>query len=625
MSTLATLVVSLVGDIGKFTADMKQAEGQAKSAGGGISSALNGALGTVGNIAKAAGAAVVAGIGAATGAAIAGVTAYNHWADTLDSLGDVLGTTADESAGLAVAIRIVGGDVDGITGQMAKLVKGLGDADGKAGPTAKALKALGVSAWDANGNLKGSTSILTAVADQLAKMPDGLEKTKIMTDLFGKSGKDLSDTMNALANGGLAAAEEKARALGLAIGEDGVNKSIEFGKSFETIKLAAEGLAVSVGGVLMPIIVPAIQKFTEWAVSVMPQVRAGIEGVFTWIQANVGPIIAAMVAWLQSAVAWVQTNWPIISAEISGAFEKARAVVEPIINAISNFIQSVFGAIGTFLQTHGAEIQAFVSTAWAGIQQIVNTVTAIVSGVVSNVFNAIAGFIREHGAQIQIILDTAWKQVKTVVETAINVVKGVVNTVMAVLKGDWSTAWNTIKSTVDTIWNGIKALWQNFWDGVDSILHTMGTSIQGVWDSFWGGVRATVDRIWNGILGFLEGAVNGAIDIVNGMIQGFNDTLGQIMGPIALIPHVTLGMAGDYAAAGYALGAAFSSGMAGGLQPALAGATANMAAIGSGQGGDRFVFGDIIINEAQAMSAADVAQAVMDEAARRADSRMRLR
>lgn len=613
MSTLATLNVVLNGDIGGFLKAMKQAENQSQSSGG----LIGRALGTIGDVAKLAGAAAVAGIGMAVGAAVGGVTAFNNWAGTLDSLGDVLGTTADESAGLAVAIRTVGGDVQGITGQMAKLVKGLGEAGGKAGPTGKMLEKLGVNAYNANGSLKSSTQILTAVADRLSKMPDGLEKTAAMTTLFGKSGKDLSDTLNALANGGLAAATDKAKALGLAIGEDGVNKSIEFGKSFETIKMAAEGLAVSVGSVLMPIIVPAIQKFTEWAVSVMPQLRQGIETAFTWIQTNVGPIIAAMVAGLQTAVAWVQKNWPIISTEITGAFEKARAVVEPIINAIDGFIRSVFGAIGTFLQTHGAEIKGFIETAWQGVQQIVSTLATIISGVVTGVFNGIRDFINEHGAQLQIIFDTVWKQIQVVVNTAINVVKTILDTVTAVIRGDWSTVWNNIKSIVTTIWNAITSLWNNFWTGVKNVLNSMGIDVQKAWEGFWGGIRATVENIWNGIKMFIQNAVNGVIDVINGMIQGFNNSLGQITGALALIPHVNLFSAGQSAGQSYAEGVKASV-------SDINATVSGLAASAAGAGGSQFSFGDIIINEAQQMNAADVAQAVMDEAGRRADARIRL-
>src|SRR5512139_4128887 len=298
MSTLATLNVVLNGDIGGFLKSMKQAESQSSSSSNIIQNALSG----IGTVAKVAAAGAVAAIGAVSGAAIAGVAAFNSWAGELDSIGDVLGTTADESAALAVAIGRVGGDVQGITGQMARLVNGLEDTKGKLGPAGKLLNDMGVAFRNVKGEMLPATEILTAVADKIAAMPDGLEKTRVMTELFGKSGKDLSDTMNALANGGLKAAEDRARALGLAIGDEGVDKSIQFGKSFETLKMALQGVAVSIGNTIMPVLVPLIQKFAEWAVSVMPQVRAAIEAVFEWLQTNVGPVIETVIGALQNVI-----------------------------------------------------------------------------------------------------------------------------------------------------------------------------------------------------------------------------------------------------------------------------------------------------------------------------------
>lgn len=536
MSTLATLNVVLNGDVGGFLKAMKDSESQASSS----SNLISRALGGIGDVVKVAAGVAVAGITAAIGAAATGVVAFQSWGKQLDDLSDVLGTTADESAGLAVAIKIVGGDVGGITAQMAKLVKGLGETEGKLGPTGKLMKSLGIAFEDANGKMLPSTTILTSIADKLAVMPDGLEKTKIMTQLFGKSGKDLSDTLNALANGGLAAAEEKARALGLAIGEEGVGKSIEFGKSIETIKLAAEGVAVSIGSMVMPVLLPLIEKFSEWGVSVMPQVRAGIEAVFGWIQANVGPIIQALIGWLQQAVAWVTANWPKIRDTVVGAFEQVRAAIEPIINAISAVVTAVFGAIGTFLNTHGTEIRTFLEGAWNGIQEILTGIWNVISTVVTGVFNAIRDFLATHGATIQASLQLAWDTIRTIVDTVIHAMQGIIDTVMAIIHGDWSKAWESIKDVVETIWNGIKTLWTNFWTGIDNILKSFGVNVGEAWRNLWNGVREFFEGIWNGIRKFFVDAINSVIDLINGLIDSFNDSIGKFLGPIQRLQRISL-------------------------------------------------------------------------------------
>ncbi len=497
MSTLASLNVILNGDVSSFLKSMKQAEDQTSSSTNIISRGLS----AIGDVAKVAAGAVVAGVGAMAGAAVAGVAAFNNWAGTLDSLGDVLGTNADESAALAVAIKGVGGDVEGMTGQMAKLAKGLIDDNGKISATGKLAQSMGIAFRDARGHLLPTTTILENVANKLAKLPDGLEKTRIMTALFGKSGKDLSDTMNALANGGLEAARKKAEALGLAIGDEGVNRSIEFGKSIETIKMAAEGVAVSIGSTFMPIVQPAIQKFSEWAVSVMPQVRTGLESVFTWIQTNVGPIVQGVITTFQTAVAWVQTNWPQIQTTVTGVFDQINAFLGPILQGIDSVIRGVFGGVKTFLQTHGAEIKNFLQNAWERISSIVSGVAQIVQTVVSTVFGAIATFLQDHGAQIQGILEGAWNAIRGVVNTALGAIQGIINTVLAVIHGDWEGAWNTFKATVMNVWNFIN----------NSIITPALNFLKGLLETAWGGIKTAAETLWNGLKTIVETAFNNII------------------------------------------------------------------------------------------------------------------
>jgi phage-related protein len=516
MSTLATLNVVLNGDIGGFLKSMKQAEDQSKSS----TNIIQRALGGIGDVAKVAAVGAVAAIGAVSSAAIAGVVAFESWGHKLDDIGDVLGTSANESAGLAVAIRRVGGDVDGITTQMAKLSKGLLDVNGKTTPTAKLMQHLGIQFKDAKGQILPAAQVLTNVADKLAAMPDGLEKTAIMTNLFGRTGKDLSDTMNALANGGLKNAEEKAKKLGLAIGEDGVNRSIEFGKSMEDLKMTLEGLAVSVGSVIMPVIQPLIQKFSEWAIDTMPQVRAGLEAVFSWIQTNVGPILDSLIAGIQTVVAWVQNNWPQIQTTIVTTWNNIRALVEPALNAIASFIQSVFGAIATFIQTHGEDIKNFIATTWSQIRGIVEPVVTWFYQTVTSVFGGLAKWINDNQGEIQRIFQGVWDGIKMFVGTVLELIRGIVNAVLALLRGDVKGALDAIGQMFRNIWDGIK-------DYVGKAVETMRMILLIAWKvisdaatNAWNGIRTWIETAWNNIIDFLKSLPAKLFDLGKQIIEG---------------------------------------------------------------------------------------------------------
>lgn len=223
--------------------------------------------------------AMAAGVAAAAAAITGSAMAAANWFDSLDAIGDVLGTTASESAALSVAIRGVGGNTEAITTQLSFMARGLTDAKGKLGPTGQALKALGIRTTDAGGKMKSTTRLLVEVATKLDAMPDGLAKTAAMMDVFGKSGKDMSDTIAALAGKGLDKASAKAKAFGLDLGEDGVANAIAFKRALANLGMAAQGLGISFGAALMPHITPLLEQFGAWAQSIAPDIAARLGGV----------------------------------------------------------------------------------------------------------------------------------------------------------------------------------------------------------------------------------------------------------------------------------------------------------------------------------------------------------
>lgn len=336
MGTLGTMVVKLVAETGQFTDAMEKSANKAKEVAEGIGNALKA-------IDKFAMQAAVGGIKAIGDAIGTSIEKYTEWGDTLDSLGDVLGTDVDQSAGLAVAIRGVGGDVDAITGQMAKLVNGLENSKGELSTSGMAMANLGLSFRETNGEMRPAIDMLVDIADKLSVMPDGLEKTAIMTDLFGKSGKDLSDTMNALANGGFMAAADKADAFGLSLNSTGVNSAIAFKKSLADLQMMGDGLAVTFGGELMPIIVPLLQKFTDFAQKHMPEIRQAIKNVVDFVETSLIPLFEKMAPVLSNPIFAAQK---IIIQSVLTAEKFVTDMINGMIIGVNNFTNDLAAKLG---------------------------------------------------------------------------------------------------------------------------------------------------------------------------------------------------------------------------------------------------------------------------------------
>jgi hypothetical protein len=266
--------------LSEYLSGVGQAEGSTVSAASRISGGLT-AIG--GTIVLGALAAAAAAIGTVVGAAVAAVPAFTNWAEKLDGIGDVLGTTSEESAALAVAIQKVGGNADDITKQMAFMTKSLVTAKGEVGPAGMMMEELGISFRDANGELLPSIDIIQNVADKVGNMPDGLEKTRIMMGLFGKSGKDMSDALASMAGDGLQAASEAAKEMGLSLSDDATDGAIQLGRQWNMLKMTGQGLMVSFGQELAPALGDLLAKFSELAQDALPKIRAVLPKIASFV------------------------------------------------------------------------------------------------------------------------------------------------------------------------------------------------------------------------------------------------------------------------------------------------------------------------------------------------------
>lgn len=105
----------------------------------------------------------------------------------------------------------------------------------------------------------------------------------------------------------------------------------------------------------------------------------------------------------------------------------------------------------------------------------------------------------------------------------------------------WNGFWTGIGQFVSNAWNNwIVAPIQAAWSWVQNAIQAGLSFINAAWNNTWTGLGNIVKGIWNGVLGWIEGGVNGAIDLINGMIKGVNSIGGAIGIELSLIPKVRL-------------------------------------------------------------------------------------
>jgi hypothetical protein len=131
---------------------------------------------------------------------------------------------------------------------------------------ATSFKRLGIDVKDLNGKVKPTEQLFSEVADKLAKMPDGANKTATAMQFFGRSGANLIPTLN-LGAEGLKANADEAERLGRIIGGDTARASETWNDNLARLVSSLTGIVNAITAGLLPVLSPLIVRMTDWIAS----------------------------------------------------------------------------------------------------------------------------------------------------------------------------------------------------------------------------------------------------------------------------------------------------------------------------------------------------------------------
>lgn len=153
-------------------------------------------------------------------------------------------------------------------------------------PFESALKTLGVRAFDANGKLRTFDDLMPEIMRAFSQMPDGVKKSALAMDLFGKSGTKFLDFLSQ-GDEGLQKAIELGKLYGLTMSSDMVQATQDFQNAMEISKMGMQGFWVQIGAKVLPVanrfvnffnykMLPPLIKFAQW---IAPKLGEGLERV----------------------------------------------------------------------------------------------------------------------------------------------------------------------------------------------------------------------------------------------------------------------------------------------------------------------------------------------------------
>lgn len=204
------------------------------------------------------------GVGRTLGVAFAGVSvagfiaAIDKSIDRMDAAYEAaqkIGTTTENYTALEFAFEQSGLSAEQLKSSMVKLSKAIVDARDPASASAEAFRRLEIDP----SKFDDPVDALKVLADRFATLPDGIDKTALAAEIFGKRvGPDLLPLLNA-GSAGINELMKEAERLGIVFGDDIGKKADEFKDSVGALKEQAVGLAIDIATELLPTLLEIVR------------------------------------------------------------------------------------------------------------------------------------------------------------------------------------------------------------------------------------------------------------------------------------------------------------------------------------------------------------------------------
>ena len=230
-----------------------------ESAAGSTVSRVNDLKGSLATLAAGAG---LAGIG------IKMANEAAEYANAVRDIKNLTGETAENASLLKAEFGYFGISSEQATGSIAKFQKNLAAAretmykaqqEGK--KSTDAFSKLGMSLDDITKNT--TFEVLSKIQEKMRGMSDAAEKDRISMELFGKSGYQMMDFLNATPEQ-LQAISDKFEKLGLIMNDENLDAAIKYERQMNALKGTTSKLAIGIGTELIPVLTEQV----EWLNSV---------------------------------------------------------------------------------------------------------------------------------------------------------------------------------------------------------------------------------------------------------------------------------------------------------------------------------------------------------------------
>lgn len=361
--------------------------------------------------------------------------------------------------------------------------------------TAEGFKAIGLNAAEMSAEFgKGGESAKKAFSETvkaLSSIEDPLERDAAGVALFGTMWEDLGPDVIAQ----LGDIEDGAYSTGNALEEIQDVKYDDLGSMLEGLKRSVEMLALPLGEALIPVLTELIEEVLPVIQEVLPDV---IEAFETFLEPVLQLASEALPGIIDGFSQLMSDDlMPLMTEEILPALKEAfeslqpvfdlfkdeilplvvdlfKELMPPIMELINNLIPplvDVFNALAVPIIDFISSLLPSLKSLFEGVADVVDMLSPVIA--------YLADMFQDR-------LQTALNIVKPIVEHVIAVFKNIIDFIKNVFTGDWSAAWDNIVNIFKSCFNLIPTIAENVINGAIGVINSLINGVNKITDKIPG-------------------------------------------------------------------------------------------------------------------------------------------
>lgn len=400
---------------------------------------------------------------------------------------------------------------------------------------------LGISTVDSAGKQKDFNTILFEVADKFKTLPDGIDKSQIAMDLFGRSGKDMIKVLN-LGSAGIQDLEKQADALGLTLNANTIGKINDLVESQKKMKEQTDAIKIAVGTATAPVMTAfntqlntmlgallnshgPMKTITTDVLAFGGPISAGAAALFGFL-ANISSVTAGVAKMLvsMSVAVLVLGFLALMAMEVVkhlGGWHHTMQLLQPYLDTLSGWFSQ--------LQKYGvAAFQAVVGSADDLYEAVRLLITGDFRGGIFGISEdspIVATMLTIRDLAIQV-----WQGFVTLATFIGSLVMPTINLLVAV----FNFLWPSIARVFESIWNQLLPALGNLFNAFIQLWNAINPAFMYI----LGGIAGMIGVVLLGAIWLVINVFNIIIQVISAVINIVSGLIGFIAALITFIGNL---------------------------------------------------------------------------------------